>query len=112
MLEVIGWELTEALYHAHKLAATPPTPRQREKGTWPEGQHRQFKIETAKLLTELLVIVGEQAAARAKEMMNDQKPNDPSIGQPEDGDNSIEGSDKTEESSEPSPIIIPEGFGH
>ncbi len=109
MMEVIGWEMTQALYHAHKLVIQPPTAKQREKRTWNEGQHRQYLIETAKLITALLVEVSTQAAARAKEAMNARQLSDTTV-----HNQSGEGQGQVEERSEvatPSIIVVPEGFG-
>ena len=120
MMEVIGWELTQALYHAHRLCVLPPTAKQVKNKNWPEGQHRKFLIETAKLLTSLLVIVGEEAQQKAKELMNEQsksnrqanniRPNETAGVAPRDTASTEGNSDINKGPA--SKIIIPEAFGH
>ena len=132
MMEVIGWEITLALYRAHRLCVSPPTAKQVKKKRWPEGQHKKILIETAELLTSLLVVVGkiigEKAQQKAKELMNEQNKQRTSRENPKRIDTVQEGNSgrivlegespkggelgTNEFSPPPSRIIIPEGFGH
>ena len=118
MMEVIGWELTQALYRAHKLGVLPPTKKQVKNNKWPKGQHEKFLIETAKLLTSLLVIVGEEAQQKAQELMNEQHKQGTSGESPkrivtgQEGNSDSNKGPVVLEGPRPSKIIIPEGFGH
>ena len=107
MMEVIGWELTLALYRAHRLCVLPPTAKQVKNNRWSEGQHKQILIETAKLLTSLLAMVGEEAQKKAKELMNEQPKQRTS-----ESRKGVDGKTPGDSPPPPSRIIIPEGFGH
>lgn len=70
-------------------------------GTFAAGQHKQYLIETAHLITELLVEVSTQAAAKAKETMNVPQ------GSSKSGNNQAESTQETREETGPASVDPP-----